>query len=89
MITTHAQTRMQQRGLPLGIVDLVLAYGSVTHDHHGAEIYDFDKLAIRRLERAWGRTFVRRLDGLQRAYAVLQDGRVITTGHRHERVRRH
>ena len=89
MITTHALTRMQQRGIPPGIVDLVLAYGSVVHDQHGAEIYHFDKSAMRRLERSWGRSFVRRLDGLQRAYAVVRDGRVITTGHRHERVRRH
>jgi hypothetical protein len=87
--TTHARTRMQQRGLPPGIVDLLLAYGSVTHDHHGAEIYHFDKSAIRRLEHAWGRTLVRRLDGLRRAYAVVQAGQVITAGHRHKRLHRH
>jgi hypothetical protein len=88
MISTHAQTRMQQRCIPPGIVDLILTYGSIVHDHHGAEIYHFDKPAIRRLERSWGRSFVRRLDGLQRAYAVVRDGQVITTGHRHKRVRR-
>lgn len=89
MITPHAQARMQQRGLPPGIVDLLLAYGSVTHDHHGAEILHFDKPALRRLEHDWGRTFVRRIDGLRRVYAVLQGGRVITTGHRHRRIHRH
>lgn len=78
---------MQQRGIPPGVVDLLLSYGSVEHDHHGAEIYHFDKPAIRRLEHAWGRTLVRRLDGLRRAYAVVHAGQVVTTGHRYDRIR--
>ena len=88
MITPHAQTRMQQRGLTPGHVDLLLTYGSVAHDHHGAEIYHFDKSALRRLEHAWGRTLVRKLDGLRRAYAVVSEGRVVTTGHRYDRIHR-
>ncbi len=89
MITPHARTRMQQRGISPGVLDLLLCYGTAQHDHHGAEVYHFDKAALRRLEHAWGRSFVRRLDGFRRAYAVMRDGRVVTTGHRCDRVHRH
>lgn len=89
MITPHAHTRMQQRGLPPGIVNLLLAYGSIAHDHHGAEVFHFDKAAMRRLEHDWGRSFLRKLDGLRRAYAVVRDGRVVTAGHRYDRIHRH
>jgi hypothetical protein len=89
MITPHAQTRMQGRGITRGHVDLLLTYGSVEHDHHGAEIYHFDKPALRRLERVWGRSFVSKLDGFHRAYAVVRDGHIVTTGHRYQRIRRH
>jgi hypothetical protein len=89
MITPHAQTRMQQRGIPAAYVDLLLAYGSARHDHHGAEIYHFDKAALRRLERVWGRSFVSKFDSLRGAYAVVSGGRIITTGHRNRRIHRH
>lgn len=89
MITPHAQARMQQRGIPPGILDLLLSYGSVEHDHHGAEVYHFDEAAIRRLQHDIGREPVRRMHEYLNAYAVYgTDGTLVTTGHRYQRIRR-
>ncbi len=41
-ITNHAQTRLQQRGIPEVIVDSLLEYGREIHDHRGASILYFD-----------------------------------------------
>jgi hypothetical protein len=87
--TRHARKQMQRRGLGEATINLLLMYGSVNHDHLGAELYHFDKAAMRRLERDWGPEAARRLDGLHRTYAVSgTDGRLITVGHRYRRIRR-
>jgi hypothetical protein len=87
--TRHAKKQMQRRGISEAEINLLLMYGSVNHDHLGAELYHFDKAARRRLARDWGPAAARRLDGLHRTYAVSDtDGRLITAGHRYNRIRR-
>ena len=88
--TRHARERMQQRGIPRQAVDYVLAYGQVSHDHHGSRVVWLDKRARARLRRDAGRERVRALDKHLNAYAVLDgDGVVVTVGHRHRRIWRH
>jgi hypothetical protein len=80
---------MQRRSLAPAAVNCLLFYGSITHDHHGAEIYHFDKASLRRLERDWVPTVARQLDSLRGTYAVsATDGKLITVGHRYTRIRR-
>ena len=90
MITRHARTRQQQRGLPRLVLDWLAAYGQEVHDHRrGAVIRHFTRDARRRLERDIGREPVRRMHEYLDAYAVFgTDGTVITAGHRYERIRR-
>jgi len=87
VLSTHARTRMQQRGVGPGVLDLLLDYGATTHDHRGAEVLFFDKAARRRLLRAAGRATYQAVEGKLDAYAVVAgDGAVITVGRRGRRL---
>ena len=88
--STHAVTRMQQRGIDVDAVDLLFRYGREQHDHHGGTILYFDRAARVRITREFDREALRALRSKLRIYAVLgHTGNVITVGHRHERIRRH
>lgn len=86
-LSSHARTRMQQRGIGSDTLDLLLSFGREAYDHHGAVILYMDKAAQKRLASASrARSEVRRLAGL---YAVLsRHGQVITVGHRTRRIPR-
>lgn len=88
-LTRHADTRLQQRGLPRAVIEWLQQFGAEEHDKHGAVIRYFDKAARRRLERALGRAVVRRMGDLMDTYLVEHDGRILTVGHRTVRVQRH
>ena len=89
MISMHARTRMQQRGLPPLVLHWLDAYGNESHDGRGAVIRHFTRQSRRRLERDIGREPVRRMHEFLNAYAVYgSDGTLITAGHRYDRVRR-
>jgi len=86
MLTRHARSRMQQRGIAPEMLDCLLRYGTEHHDRHGGVILTLDRSARRRLtrERSADRAQLDRLRGL---YAVLADGCVATVGHRYRRLR--
>src|ERR1043166_8477096 len=87
--STHALTRMQQRGIGEGALDLLFRYGREQHDHHGGTILYFDKAARERITRELDREALVALRAQLRIYAVLgHTGNVITVGHRVERARR-
>jgi len=87
-LTHHAQTRMQQRGIPRDVLDQLLTFGSEHHDHRGGTILIMDKAAWRRLRSACGERAGGRMDRARRAYAVVgRDGGVVTVGHRFKRLR--
>ena len=89
-LTQHAQQRMQQRGIPRQAIDYVLAYGRVSHDHHGACVVWLDKRSRARIWQEEGRQVIRKLDKHLNAYAVMDpDGMVLTVGHRYRRIWRH
>lgn len=90
LLTAHASTRAQQRGLPPLVLDWLHAFGEEHHDSRGATILFFNKVARRRLERAVGREPVRRMQQWLNAYAVVSnDGKLVTAGHRYKRIRQH
>jgi Domain of unknown function (DUF4258) len=89
LLTPHARTRMQQRGIRPEALEALLDYGRVRHLHQGGrEILFFDKKARARLARA--SSGVRReAERLVRTYAIMDSsGVVITVGHRYRRVTR-
>ncbi len=87
-LTTHARTRMQQRGIPERAVDALLHYGRALHDHHGAQVIYFDKRSREQLARDWGRDALKVLERHLGAYAVVgSDGEIRTVGHRQKKFR--
>ena len=89
-LTKHAKVRMQQRGIGPEVLDDLLAYGRVVHDHRGAEIVYFDQAARRRLSGEQGEEVIRRLGKHLGTYAVIgRNGQVFTVGHRTRRLYGH
>jgi hypothetical protein len=86
MLTRHARSRMQQRGIPPAQIEHVLRYGRERHDRHGGVIVYLDREAKRRLAREGAATGAE-LDQLAGLYVVLTAGRVATVGHRYRRIR--
>ena len=88
-VSSHAQTRMQQRGVPPVVIDLLDAYGATAYDHHGAAVRYFDKAARRKLRASEGADVYRALETKLNVYAVVaRDGCLITVGRRDHRINR-
>jgi hypothetical protein len=86
-LTQHAIARMQQRGIPRDVLELLLDFGRETHDHRGCRIVRFDKRSRRRVLRAVGPEGLRRVERHPMAYAVVAaDDAVVTVGHRAGRI---
>lgn len=89
-LSRHAQERLQQRAIPLIIVDLLERFGSSMACGDGVERLFFDKAAIRRVRSHLGGD--RGLKLIERwlgIYAVLgHDGHVVTVAHQSRRFRR-
>lgn len=86
MLTFHARSRMQQRGIPPAQLEGVLAYGRERHDRHGGVVIYLDHEAKRRIERD-GKVSAGELNRLAGLYVVIAGGRVATVGHRYRRFR--
>jgi hypothetical protein len=88
-LTHHSQIRMQQRGIPILVVDWLLDYGVRERANHGAEMCFFDRGAKKRLRRDFGKQVVDRLsDLLKKAYLIVDGDTVITTGYITKHIRR-
>lgn len=83
--TSHATVRAQQRGIPPIVIDLLLQFGQVEHDHAGAEILYFDRRSKKRIESYVGALFGKLSEHLDN-YAVVANGRIVTVGVRHKRI---
>lgn len=89
MNTRHASLRCRQRGIEPLTLELLARFGTEVHDGRGATVQYFDKASRRRMARALGHRAVARLAEWTGAFAVVSnDGAVITTGHRTQRMRR-
>ena len=89
LVSAHAASRMQQRGIPPLILEWLRQYGSSEPAAGSADLLYFDKRAKRKLSQDVGGAIVDALMPLLDAFAVMSvDGRVITTGWRTQRVRR-
>ena len=88
MYTTHAKVRMQQRGIPSRVVELLLDYGERVPAHRGAEIFYFGDRGRSRVRLKEGPSLMRRLEEYLRDYVVVADGQVVTCGKRYQPIRR-
>ena len=88
-LTSHAQVRVQQRGVDRTVLDCLLRYGRREFDHCGGQILRFDNAAlyaVSRNESAW--LWVKAVEARSLYAVVSVSGTVITTGHRFRRVLR-
>ena len=87
-LSNHARIRMQQRGIPLLVIDWLAAYGQVAHQP-GSEVFYFNKHSRKALKRDLGKGSLRGYSKCLDAYMVCAEGRICTVGHRFKRVVRH
>lgn len=87
--TRHAALRIQQRGIPQLVVDLLFEFGCSEPSGDGTSKFFFDKPARRKVK-AYAGPLSRVLDEHLDVYAVVgSDTKLITVGHRYARIHRH
>jgi hypothetical protein len=86
--TRHASIRAQQRAIPPLVVDLLLQFGHRERAGDGAYKVYLDKLSRRRLDAHAGAVSRALNEHLDVYLIVGADERVVTMGHRSERIRR-
>ncbi|MBB4199648.1 hypothetical protein CCR94_07235 [Rhodoblastus sphagnicola] len=87
-ITHHAQRRLQQRGIPPVIVNLLDQYGAVERSR-GADTLFFNRAARDRMTRAHGGRSIAGIEKWLGVYAIVSDeGSLITVAHRRRRFKR-
>ena len=88
-LTNHCHVRNQQRCIPPIVHEWLSEYGVETHDGHGGIKIYFTHESIRRMERDFGRHFVRENRKYLNVYRVdsATDGCVITAGWRTRRIK--
>ena len=83
----HSTDRMQQRGIPPLVIDLLLQFGEVVHDKHGTERYLFRKAGRRRAQAYLGNELGKQLDAYRHAYLVTRNGQLVTCGYHSRRMK--
>lgn len=88
--TFHSSVRAQQRGIPTLIDQWLDQFGEEAYDGHGGIRMYFSQSSIRKMEKAIGRSILRKVSEYLDAYKVVstENGSVITTGHLTHRVKR-
>lgn len=83
ILTSHAQTRAQQRAVPPLIIDWLNRYGEEAFDGRGGIRRYFSKRSRRALEHDCGRAPVRCMEAFLKTYLIesVDDGSIITVGH--------
>jgi len=88
-LSRHAETRMQQRGIPHLIIDWLAAYGKVDYQGGGSKLFYFNKKARRAIKRDFGSHAMRGYSKALNAYMICNGDIIATVGHRYQRVVRH
>ena len=86
-LSQHASTRVQQRGIPPMVIDLLLRFGARERDGHGAETVYFDKRSRKQIQTYAGGLMGKLSEALD-TYAVVNGEKVITVGSRYKRLNR-
>ena len=86
-LSSHAQIRMQQRGISARVVKWLQDYGRHTPDHRKGTIVHFDRRSKQKLRQALPSKALAKYDKQLDAYLIMTDGLVVTVGHRYKRIR--
>lgn len=85
----HAAVRRRQRNIGQMVIDLLMEFGATEPAGQGTTKFFFDKPARKRLA-AYAGPLSRMLREHLNVYAVVTaDSKIVTVGHRYERIRRH
>ncbi len=88
-MSLHAQTRSQQRAIPPMVIDLLAQFGKSEPAGDGASLVYFDKSARRKVK-AYAGPLAGILESHLDVFAIFAaDEKLVTVGHRYERIRRH
>ncbi len=89
-LTRHALIRSQQRSIPPLIMDWLKLFGEEDFDGQGGIRRYFSKRSRRMMERAFGSGPVRKMAEYLDTYLIesVDDGAIVTVGHRIHRGRR-
>lgn len=90
VMSMHARKRMQQRGIPPFVDELLDEYGERQFDGRGGVLIYFSKRSLRRMEQRMGREPVRLLAKYHR-YAKVESSRdacLITVKVQYDHIRR-
>lgn len=86
-LTHHAEIRLQQRGIPHQVLDILMKWGRRCHVVGGGNLVFFSKHDMTRLKRSLPKATWLEVESRRRVYAVLsQDGAVVTAGHRYRHL---
>ena len=87
--TRHARARLQQRSIPLAVVDLLQDFGRESYCGRGAIRYVFDRGARASLRRQFSRDQLRQIEPWLNVYAVVGDvGQIVTVAYAKRSFRR-
>lgn len=86
MRTKHARVRMQQRGIPELMVDLLQRFGNRQQVVGGTVVY-FDNRARRKADQYTGGMLSRGGKWTNAYLVTANDGSIITVGHRYHRIK--
>lgn len=88
-ITSHAARRLQQRGIPEGVLPLLMQFGAHEYDKRGAKLVYLTHKSRERIRLRVGAEHYSRLEPVLDIYAVVDtEGTVVTVGHRTHRINR-
>jgi len=87
-LTQHARKRMQQRGIPVLVVQLLEQFGIRSHQNHGVQIY-LDNKARNRIAHHLGIPMYAQLEKHMNAYLIERDGFIVTVGHAFKKIRKY
>jgi hypothetical protein len=80
-VTRHAKERIQQRQIPLGIVELITTFGESIQAKDGARKYGLANQSLKKIRSLYGHGVAKALNQFRSVYVVEADGRVITTAY--------
>jgi len=82
MYTKHAEKRVQQRGIPYEVCEMLLSYGDERFDGHGGIVQYFSEKSVSRLIAEKGIQYCKKNIKQFKAYLVksARDGSIITVG---------
>jgi len=84
--SNHATKRMQQRGIHLRLVEMLLTFGSECSKYGASTVY-LSKVDLVRIKGVVGYDIFKRLSE-KPIYAVIKGNFVITVGHLYKRIHR-